>query len=75
MRKLSERLYHIIMPSIRSEATFNKDEIIFWFEEQLYFHEYDIVEKFLDWCVETKQNAVSGDVMEISKEYFKTLNK
>ena len=74
MRKLRERLYHIIMPSIRSEATFNKDEIIFWFEEQLTFPEYDIIEGFLDWCVKTKQDAVSGDVMEISKKYFKTLN-
>jgi len=72
MRKLSERLYHIIMPSIKAEATFNKNEIMFWFEEQLHFHEYGILEKFFDWCVETKQD-VSGDVMEISKEYFKQL--
>ena len=74
MKKLSERLYHIIMPSIRAEGTFNKDEIIFWFEEQLTFPVYDIIEGFLDWCVKTKQDAVSGDVMEISKKYFKTLN-
>ena len=48
MKKLGSRNYAVILPSIKSEGTYNPDEIFFWFEEQLFVDEADTIREFLE---------------------------
>ena len=50
MKKLGERNFYIMYPSIKDMGTCDPNEIFFIFEESLYMHEGEEIEEFLDWC-------------------------
>ena len=69
MKELGIRNHTLIVPVIREVGTFNPNEILFWFEERLYTHEVYQIERFLDWCHETKQ-SVYADINELFKIFL-----
>ena len=75
MKKLGSRNYAVILPSIKSEGTYNPDEIFFWFEEQLFVDEADTIREFLEWVHLNKKYFGHGNYEDRFTEFLKQNNQ
>jgi len=69
MKKLGVRNYTLISQAVKSVGTFNPDEILFIFEEELYINEAEEVEAFLQWCHDNGKMFGSGNYEERFAEF------
>lgn len=60
MKKLGARNYELIKQGVNSQGSFNPEEILFLFEEQLYIDECDTIILFLKWVSEDEMNRCFG---------------
>jgi len=71
LKKLGDRNYLLIKRGVKSFGTFNPEEIMCMFEEDLYVSEAQEVENFLKWVHETGKSFGSGNYEEVFAEYLK----
>ena len=74
MNKLGIRNYTLISQAVKSVGTFNPDEILFIFEEELYADEAIEIEAFLKWCHAIDKMFGSGNYEKCFYE-FQTAKK
>jgi hypothetical protein len=70
MKQLSQRLYTLISKAVNIEGTFNPDEILYLFEEDLTSKEYAVVVPFLKWCHENNKGFGKSNYNERFQEYL-----
>jgi len=72
MRKLGRANYILISRGVKTYGTFNPDEIMFLFEEELYVDEYDTIYDFLMWCHVEGKGFGHGNYEERFSEFLLT---
>jgi len=70
MTKLTERNYTLISKGIKSEGSYNPDEIFMWFEEDLFVHESKTIYDFLEWCHKNEKQFGRGNYEERFQEFL-----
>ena len=77
MKNLGERNYAIISQGIKGTGSFNPKENFYWFEEELFIDELDIIWEFLAWCHAggTKRSFGRGNYEERFKDFLNDRNK
>ena len=50
MDRLGDRNYALISRGVKTFGSYDPNEIIDYFAEELYIHEYDEIQDFLQWC-------------------------
>jgi hypothetical protein len=73
MKKLGKANYNLISLGIRTEGTFNPDDIFYLFEEQLLACQIDRIYNFLKWCHNNKKTFGSGNYEQVFSEYLKSI--
>jgi hypothetical protein len=63
MTELGDRNYALIVRGVKSCGSFDPNEILYMFEEQLYVHEADTIIDFLLWVHTGKQVEIHGMMM------------
>ncbi len=58
--ELGHRNYLLISSGVKIRGTFDPDEIMYIFEEQLYIDEIPIIREFLTWVAEDEENRRFG---------------
>lgn len=71
MDKLGEGNYALISRGVKTVGTYNPDEILFMFEEDLYTDEYEEIIDFLKWCHENNKGFGHGNYEERFSEFKK----
>jgi hypothetical protein len=69
MRKLGIRNYTLISRGVKTHGTYNPNEILYLFEEQLYCHQVQEIISFLKWVHENDKGFGSGNYEDIFKEW------
>jgi len=75
MNKLGKRNYLLVSSGVKIEGSFNPEEIMCYFEEQLYVDQYDEIYGFLNWCHRNDKRFGSGNYEEVFAEYKAWHNK
>jgi hypothetical protein len=60
MKKLGARNYALISSGVKALGSYNPDEILFMFEEQLYVDQYEEIIAFLKWVHENHEKDSAG---------------
>lgn len=71
MNKLGKRNYELISQGVGMIGTYNPDDIMFIFEEQLLTTQYDTIYNFLKWCHINQKTFGRGNYEERFKEFKK----
>lgn len=72
MKKLGNRNYKLIKSGVQAHGTYDPDEIMYFFEEELYVDEYDEVYDFLEWVHENDKPFGGGNYEEVFFEFKKS---
>jgi hypothetical protein len=75
MRKLGERNYLLISRGVNMLGTFNPDDIMFIFEEELYCNQYDEIYDFLTWVHANGKMFGRGNYEQVFKEFKQSIKK
>lgn len=73
MKNLSQANYYLIKNAVNTEGTFNPDEIMYLFEEQLTSDQYDDIYSFLSWVDTNNKPFGSGNYKTVYKQYINSL--
>jgi hypothetical protein len=60
MRIFGDRNYALVVQGVKTEGTYDPNEIFYIFEEQLYVHESSTIFNFLEWVHEDTPNRAFG---------------
>ena len=69
MNKLGRRNYVLIANAVNTVGTYDPNEILYLFEEDLYTHEYREIIAFLKWCHENQKHFGFGNYEERFYEF------
>ena len=69
-RKLGRRLYELIKSGVSMMGTFDPDEIMYIFEEDLTPNEHKRIKGFLSWVHKNNKKYGSGNYEEVYSEYL-----
>lgn len=69
MNKLGERNYMLIRSGVSAMGTYDPDEILYYFEEELHIDEIDEIETFLKWCHDRDRAFGSGNYEQVFNEF------
>ena len=72
MKKLGTRNYTLISQGVKTMGSYNPDEILFIFEEQLYVHQIEEIIAFLKWVHENGKGFGSGNYESVFTEFKKS---
>ena len=77
MKRLGARNFALIADAVRDMGSYDPEEILHLFEEQLYFYQSDTIVLFLKWVSEDKENRGfgSGNYEKRFKEFRETFLK
>lgn len=69
MKKLGARNYALISSGVKARGSYNPDEILFMFEEQLYVNQIDEIIAFLKWVHDNDKGFGSSNYEEVFAEF------
>jgi hypothetical protein len=69
MKKLGARNYALISRGIKIHGTYDPNEILYIFEEQLYVHQIKEIIAFLKWVHDNDKNFGSGTYEQVFAEW------
>ena len=69
MRKLGIRNYTLISRGVKTHGTYNPDEILYLFEEELYAVQVKEIIAFLKWVHENNKTFGSGNYEQVFSEW------
>jgi len=69
MNKLGDRNYSLISAAVKTVGSYDPDEILYLFEEQLYVDDYDEVVEFLRWVHKKGKTFGHGNYEEVFTEF------
>jgi len=72
MRKLGEKNYALISQGLNITGSYDPNETMFIFEEQLYTSEASEVREFMHWCHDNNKSFGSGNYEERFSEFLKS---
>ena len=70
MKKLGQRNYLLISQGVNATGTYDPNEIFFYFEEELYFHESNTIWNFLEWVHKNGKAFGRGNYEIVFKEFL-----
>jgi len=69
MKKLGDRNWTLISMAVKTVGSFNPDEVLHFFEEELYMDESQEIEDFLQWVHDNGKTMGHGNYEKVFTEW------